>query len=94
MLLFPFSLQALSPFFPDLLKQHVTEHVSSSASAVSVRNLPRVTMDCTMGECRGAVMIADVTGFTAMTERLSREGMWGIEFLTKCMNSYFSKVSR
>lgn len=40
----------------------------------------------------GAVMVADITGFTALTEELSKRGPGGVELLTKCMNNYFSKV--
>ena len=42
----------------------------------------------------GAVMIADISGFTRLTEQLSRgsQAAFGIELLTKCMNNYFTKV--
>ena len=39
-----------------------------------------------------AVMIADVSGFTALTEALGGQGSAGVELLTKCMNRYFTKV--
>lgn len=45
-----------------------------------------------MQEYQGAVMIADITGFTALTEDLARQGPAGVELLTKCMNDYFSKI--
>ena len=37
-------------------------------------------------------MIADITGFTKLTEELSKQGAGGVELLTKCMNNYFTKV--
>lgn len=43
----------------------------------------------------GAVMVADISGFTRLTEQLSRGSHtfgFGVELLTKCMNNYFSKV--
>lgn len=42
----------------------------------------------------GAVMVADISGFTRLTEQLSRglQTAFGVELLTKCMNNYFSKV--
>ena len=40
----------------------------------------------------GAVMIADITGFTALTEDLGRKGPAGVELLTRCMNHFFSLV--
>jgi class 3 adenylate cyclase len=41
---------------------------------------------------QGAVMIADITGFTALTEDLGRQGALGVELLTRCMNNYFTLV--
>lgn len=43
-------------------------------------------------ECRGAVMVADITGFTQLTEVLSKQGSTGVELLINCINSYFGKV--
>lgn len=37
-------------------------------------------------------MIADVSGFTALTEALGGQGSAGVELLTKCMNRYFTQV--
>lgn len=41
---------------------------------------------------QAAVAVADVSGFTALTEVLSRAGPSGVELLTRCMNSYFAQV--
>ena len=41
---------------------------------------------------QGAVMIADITGFTALTEELGRQGAAGVELLTSCMNNFFTLV--
>lgn len=40
----------------------------------------------------GALLVADVSGFTQLTERLSTRGPAGVELLTRCLNSYFDKV--
>ena len=40
----------------------------------------------------GAVLVADIGGFTALTEQLSRAES-GVELLTKCINDYFARVS-
>ena len=47
-----------------------------------------------MRRCRGAVLVADVSGFTALTEALAlgAQGSAGVELLTKCMNRYFTQV--
>ncbi|GFH21267.1 predicted protein, partial [Haematococcus lacustris] len=37
-------------------------------------------------------MIADVKGFTQLTEILSKKGTAGVELLTNCMNNYFTRV--
>jgi class 3 adenylate cyclase len=49
----------------------------------------------TMESFEGAVMVADISGFTRLTEQLSRgsQAAYGIELLTKCMNNYFTKVA-
>ena len=41
---------------------------------------------------QGAVLIADITGFTALTEDLGRRGALGVELLTRCMNNYFTLI--
>ena len=48
-----------------------------------------------MESFEGAVMVADISGFTRLTEQLSRDSQaaFGIELLTKCMNNYFTKVA-
>ncbi len=38
---------------------------------------------------RAVILVADVTGFTAITERLAREGPRGAERLTTLLNAYF-----
>ena len=45
-----------------------------------------------MHELQGAVMVADITGFTKLTERLSKQGTAGVELLTKCICNYFTRV--
>ncbi len=40
----------------------------------------------------GAVLIADIAGFTALTEDLGRRGAAGVELLTRCMNNFFTLV--
>lgn len=40
----------------------------------------------------GAVMVADITGFTKLTEKLSTRGSAGVELLTACMNDFFGQV--
>jgi hypothetical protein len=36
--------------------------------------------------------VADITGFTKLTEILSKKGSTGVELLTNCINHYFGKV--
>ena len=49
-------------------------------------------MEPRMDSFEGAVLICDITGFTQLTEQLSKQGPSGVEQLTKCMNNYFTKV--
>lgn len=41
---------------------------------------------------RGAVMLSDISGFTALTERLSRRGAVGAEELSELLNRYFERL--
>src|ERR1700731_2409877 len=41
---------------------------------------------------QAAVMLADVAGFTALAERLSREGPVGAERLTRTLNAFFDPL--
>ena len=44
-------------------------------------------------ECReGAVLVADISGFTQLTKTLSTREAAGVEILTKCMNGVFGRV--
>lgn len=45
-----------------------------------------------MVAAQGAVMVADISGFTALTEDLGRQGAAGVELLTRCMNNFFTLV--
>ena len=40
----------------------------------------------------GAVLVADVSGFTELTSRLSQEGPGGAERLTSILNAYFGRL--
>ncbi len=42
--------------------------------------------------CPGAVMFADISGFTALTEQLAQEGPAGAEKLTIILNDYFGRL--
>lgn len=39
-----------------------------------------------------AVLFADISGFTALTERLAEQGPAGAETLTRELNSYFGRM--
>jgi len=41
---------------------------------------------------QAAIAIADISGFTSLTEALTLTGPGGVELLTRCMNSYFAQV--
>jgi hypothetical protein len=41
---------------------------------------------------QAAIAVADISGFTALTEVLTKTGPGGVELLTRCMNSYFAQV--
>ena len=45
-----------------------------------------------MNTFEGAVLIADISGFTGLTEVLSSREAAGVEMLTKCLNNFFGQV--
>ncbi|MEW5303002.1 MAG: hypothetical protein WDW36_005735 [Sanguina aurantia] len=89
-------LTTLPPFMPRLLKENIIREgarykafdtaVARDLAAASSTLQPIIT------DFKGAVMIGDVKGFTALTEILSKKGTAGVELLTTCMNNYFTRV--
>lgn len=39
-----------------------------------------------------AILVADISGFTKLTESLSQRDAAGVELLTKCINSFFGQI--
>lgn len=70
--------------------QSLARAVACRASA-SPQSLSRAMRPC-MDAFPAALMLADVSGFTALTEALGGQGSAGVELLTKCMNRYFTSV--
>src|SRR5262245_50508657 len=53
----------------------------------------RVDVDRPVGEAfRSATLFADISGFTALTERFSARGAVGVEELTHLLNDYFGRL--
>jgi predicted ATPase/class 3 adenylate cyclase len=48
--------------------------------------------DATAEAAYAAVLFADISGFTALSERLAAKGADGVEELTQALNSYFGKM--
>lgn len=44
------------------------------------------------GSFEAAVLFADISGFTALTERLAQKGSAGVEELTTHLNAYFGQL--
>jgi len=91
-------LQRLSSFVPNLIIRELLQKNASTRSR-------HVLHQChglmgpdgsgsvpAMANFHGAVLIADVTGFTKLTELLGAQGPAGVELLTESMNQYFSKI--
>lgn len=57
-----------------------------------VLHTPHRVLQPSMATFEGAVMVTDITGFTKLTEILSKQEGGGVELLTKCMNTYFGDV--
>src|SRR5918995_1209507 len=73
--------------------------VQSSASAELVSFVPRLTLewlrdhpDAQWREVDGTLAFVDISGFTAMSERLSRLGRAGAEEITEVLNATFAAL--
>ena len=53
---------------------------------------PSHTMRPTASRMQAALLLADISGFTALTERLTGRGPEGAEELTMLLNAYFSRM--
>ena len=53
---------------------------------------PSVPVDAQEQQVSGAVLFADISGFTSLTERLSEHGAVGAEQLTQILNTYFGRL--
>src|SRR5436853_7938079 len=75
------------------------EPVEPTASAELVSFVPRLTLDwlrdqpdATWREVDGTLAFVDISGFTAMSERLSSLGRAGAEEVTEVMNATFAAL--
>ncbi|GIL60580.1 hypothetical protein Vafri_15119, partial [Volvox africanus] len=88
-------LSTLPPFVPRLFIEDITlNHEKYRGFDAAGRDLTAAskTLQPSIIELQAAVMIADVTGFTKLTEILSKKGTSGVELLTTCMNNYFTRA--
>ncbi|GAX78249.1 hypothetical protein CEUSTIGMA_g5691.t1 [Chlamydomonas eustigma] len=90
-------LSTLAPFVPKLLQHCIMSDDARYNMFDSVESLEDLTSAATalkpsMIEIQAAIMVADIKGFTKLTEILSKRGSGGVELLTTCMNSYFARV--
>lgn len=67
----------LATFVPALLRRKL-----SQSSAVTPAHMP----------LRGALLFADVSGFSKLAERFAKDGPEGAERISSCLNSYFSNL--
>jgi predicted ATPase/class 3 adenylate cyclase len=69
----------LARFVPAFLANRVTASPSPPAAAG-------------VDSAHAAVLFADISGFTALSERLAAQGAEGVEELTRVLNAYFGKL--
>ncbi|MEQ9642567.1 MAG: adenylate/guanylate cyclase domain-containing protein [Alphaproteobacteria bacterium] len=72
-------LDTIASFVPDLIIGRANDDPRTIAEPISE-------------EIRAAVLFADVSGFTKLTERLAAAGPSGAEDLTAILNSYFGEI--
>jgi class 3 adenylate cyclase/tetratricopeptide (TPR) repeat protein len=83
-------------FAPDNeVKKNLLETLASYVPKMVVRHLMRdpSPIVCPQVEhFQGALLFADISGFTPLTERLAAEGKEGVEKLTVFLNKFFGKL--
>ena len=85
---------------PTLLKQstdHLYRLVDTTTTYLPAHIVDRILRDPVPGQIsgkfiEGALLFTDISGFTAMSERLSRIGREGAEEITGIVNRYFSAM--
>jgi class 3 adenylate cyclase/tetratricopeptide (TPR) repeat protein len=73
----------------------VLETIASYLPALIVRRLAASSDPIPLPTCEehpAAVLFADISGFTALTERLATQGVTGAEILTQLLNTYFGQL--
>ena len=71
--------QTVSSFVPELIVEHVQEALSHRGEAYE-------------NHVHAGVLFADISGFTSLTESLSKGGPDGAERLTRVLNAYFGGI--
>ena len=71
--------QTVSSFVPELIVAHVKESISHPGEAFE-------------NNVHAGVLFADISGFTSLTESLSKDGPDGAERLTRILNEYFGGI--
>jgi class 3 adenylate cyclase/tetratricopeptide (TPR) repeat protein len=69
----------LASYLPNLVLQRLATDTNAAQAPIADHR-------------RGSVLIADVAGFTTITERLAERGAVGAEELTRVLNKYFGRV--
>jgi len=72
-------IETLSSYVPGLIKSRLSVDPATITAPVAE-------------PLSAAVLFADISGFTALTERLARQGPAGTETLTQELNSYFGQL--
>jgi class 3 adenylate cyclase/tetratricopeptide (TPR) repeat protein len=75
----PELLQILAGYVPQVMVNHLISHPEPLVTP-SAERFP------------AAVLFADISGFTALAERLTQQGSAGIEKLSNALNTYFSQL--
>ncbi|HSQ39190.1 MAG TPA: adenylate/guanylate cyclase domain-containing protein, partial [Anaerolineales bacterium] len=71
--------QLLASFVPKLIQERSIHDASPISSPVSE-------------EFEAVVLFADISGFTALTEKLAKRGPVGVETLARILNEYFGRL--
>jgi len=70
--------QAVQPYLPNLLVETLQRHPNRTPPWID--------------PVEGTLVLADISGFTPMSERLAQAGKEGAELLTGVINQYFGRM--
>src|SRR6186713_2049888 len=78
-----------------MIDNNDTIHLPSYVPNLIIKKLaqnPAIPSEASLERFRAVVLFADISGFTAITERMAAQGPEGVETISQILNDYFSRM--